>query len=396
MSHTVFIRPGREKSLLRHHPWIFTGAVARVEGEPESGETVEIRSAGGDLLGRGAYSPQSQIVCRVWSFNPEEAIDREFFARRIRRALELRRTLGLDQRDGGCRLIASEADGLPGLIADRYGDWLVVQILSTGTEFHRETLAEILLQETGCRGIYERSDLSIRSREGLPEREGNLCGEEPPPQIEILENGLRLLVDVRHGHKTGFYLDQRDNRRAVMDFAREGEVLNCFSYTGGFAAAALAAGAKHVTNVDSSHPALNIARENLLLNGIDESRFTNLDADVFTALRRFRDEKRQFDLIVLDPPKFVDSKGALPRGCRAYQDIARLAFQLLRSGGTLLTFSCSGLMTAELFQKITADAALDAKRNAVIVRHLAQAADHPTALPVPETFYLKGLVVKVD
>ncbi len=394
MTPSLLLNPGREKTILRRHPWIFSGAVKSVRGTPEPGATVEVRSADDTLLGHAAWSPESQICGRVWSFDPAEAIDADFFRRKIRRAIMLRNELGLNAVDGGCRLVASEADGLPGLIADRYGDFVVIQVLSAGAEFHKNTIAGILLEESGCRGIFERSDVSIRAREGLAESIGLLAGEEPPEVITIVENGLKLEVDIRHGHKTGFYLDQRTSRAAVAEFAAGKEVLNCFSYTGAFSVAALAAGARHAVNVDSSNPALAQAAKNFALNGIAPERYENITADVFTQLRKFRDQARQFDLIILDPPKFIDSKNAVTRGCRAYQDIARLAFLLLRPGGMLFTFSCSGLMTAELFQKITADAALDAGAEAVIVRRLEQSPDHPTALAVPESFYLKGLAVK--
>ncbi len=391
----LHLLPGREKSLLRHHPWIFSGAVAGISGNPAPGDTVEVRDARHRLLAHAAFSPASQIVGRVWSFDSETVIDRAFFADRIHEALQLRRAVGLDVPEGGCRLIASEADGLPGLIADRYGEFVVLQILSAGAERHRQLLAELLQEATGCRGVYERSDVSVRAREQLPERTGVLLGEAPPDTIEIRENGLRLLVDVRHGHKTGFYLDQRAGRMAIGQTAAGKTVLNCFAYTGAFAAAALAGGARHVVNVDSSGPALALAAENCRLNGFGPDRCENRRQDVFEALRECRDAQQRFDLVILDPPKFVDSKAALPRGCRAYQDTARLGFQLLNPGGMLATFSCSGLMTPELFQKITADAAIEAGVNGCIVRRLEQAADHPTALAVPESFYLKGLLVRI-
>ncbi len=395
MVKSVILHKGREKSLKRRHPWVFSGAVREVTGNPAAGETVEIRSAGGDFLAYAAYSPSSQLTGRVWSFDRETAVDRAFFSERIARAIALRNAMGLNRPGQGCRLAASEADGLPGVIADRYGDYIVVQILSAGAEFHKQIIAEELMARTGCKGIYERSDVSVRRFEGLPEKTGLLLGEEPPQEIIIEENSFRLAVDVRHGHKTGFYLDQRENRRVLMDMAEGKSVLNCFAYTGAFAVAALKGGAVKVVNVDSSAPALQIASRNLELNGMADAPCENICADVFTQLRIFREQNVKFDAVVLDPPKFVDSKGALVRGCRAYQDIARLGMQLLNPGGTLLTFSCSGLMTAELFQKITADAAVDAGVDGRIVRRLAQGADHPVSLAVPETFYLKGLVVKI-
>ncbi len=395
MDKAVIIKKGREKSLKRLHPWVFSGAVDRVLGAPAAGETVEVRSAGGEFLAYAAYSPASQLICRVWSFDKSDKIDRNFFAGRMESAWNLRCSLGLDNPTGGCRVIASEADGIPGIIVDRYRDFAVMQVLSAGAELHKNALAELIMEKTGCRGVYERSDVSVRSFENLEEITGLLAGEEPPEEIVIDENGVKIAVDVRCGHKTGFYLDQRENRLAVMNMAGGKTVLNCFSYTGAFAAAALKGGAKHVTNVDSSAPALKLAEHNLALNGFDNGQCENICDDVFARLRKFRDCGRKFDMIILDPPKFVDGKGALPRGCRAYQDIARLGFLLLNPGGVLAAFSCSGLMTPELFQKITADAALDAGVNGRIIRRLAQSPDHPTALNTPETFYLKGLMVQI-
>lgn len=394
MSAVVRLLPGREKSLKRHHPWIFSGAIDRVDGDPEPGETVLVTDSRGAKLALAAWSPESQLSCRVWSFDPSAAVDRAFFAAAVRRAVSLRRDLGLLAPDGGCRLIAAEGDDLPGLTADWYAGYVVLQAAACGAERHKRDFAELLMEETGAKGVFERSDLSVRAREGLPEAVGNLCGEPPPELIEIVENGLRLAVDVRHGHKTGFYLDQRDSRREIAALVRPGfAVLNCFAYTGAFGAAALRAGAASVVNVDSSAPALALAERNFAINGL--AGFANEVSDVFALLRKYADEKRRFDLVILDPPKFIDGKSALTRGCRAYQDIARLGFGLLKEGGILATFSCSGLMTPELFQKITADACLEAGRSGRIVRRFAQAADHPVALGVPESAYLKGLAVRV-
>lgn len=391
----VKLQAGREKSLLRRHCWIFSGAVAEVEGEPAAGETVRILDARNRFLATAAWSPASQLAARVWSFDPGETVDAVFFLRRIGAAAELRRFLGLDAPRGGCRLVHSEADGIPGLIVDRYGEFLSVQFLSAGVERFREEILNALEQVTGARGIYERSDVSVRAKEGLPERTGLLRGAEPPNPVIIEEEGCRYAVDLRHGQKTGFYFDQRISRRVLAGFAPEKRILNAFSYTGAFAVAALRAGAQHVVNVDSSQPALRQAAHNLEMNGIAPDRYENRCQDVFEALRGFRAEGRRFDLVILDPPKFIESQRALVRGCRAYQDIARLGFQLLNPGGVLFNFSCSGLMTPELFQKITADAACEAGVGAVVLRRLEQAPDHPTALAVPESFYLKGLVSRV-
>ena len=390
------LNPGREKSLLRRHVWIFSGAVADYPGEAAPGETVEVFDAKNNFLARAAYSPDSQLIARVWTFDRDEQIDEAFFARRIKAAVEYRHFLKLDDPQGGCRLINSEADGLPGLVVDRYAGVLVIQITSAGIEFHRDTIVKLLAEITGAASIYERSDVSVRAKEGLAERSGLLYGAQPPNPVIIEENGARFAVDVRYGQKSGFYFDQRCARAAVAAYADGRAVLNAFSYTGAFAVSALLAGAGHVINIDSSAPALKQAAHNLEMNKIKPERYENRTADVFTELRRLVEEGRKFDLVILDPPKFIESQKALVRGCRAYQDIARLGYRLLNPGGLLFNFSCSGLMTPELFQKITADAALDAGVRARLVRHLEQAPDHPVSLAVPEGFYLKGLVTGID
>ena len=336
------------------------------------------------------------MIARVWTFDRDEQIDEAFFARRIKAAVEYRHFLKLDDPKGGCRLINSEADGLPGLVVDRYAGVLVIQITSAGIEFHRDTIVKLLAEITGAASIYERSDVNVRAKEGLAERSGLLYGAQPPNPVIIEENGARFAVDVRHGQKSGFYFDQRCARAAVAAYADGRTVLNAFSYTGAFAVSALLAGAGHVINIDSSAPALKQAAHNLEMNKIKPERYENRTADVFAELRKFVEEGRRFDLVILDPPKFIESQKALVRGCRAYQDIARLGYRLLNPGGLLFNFSCSGLMTPELFQKITADAALDAGVRARLVRHLEQAPDHPVSLAVPEGFYLKGLVTRID
>jgi 23S rRNA (cytosine1962-C5)-methyltransferase len=294
------------------------------------------------------------------------------------------------------RLVASESDGLPGLIIDRYADYLVCQFLSAGSEHWKNTIIELLQELFPGLSIYERSDVSVREKEGLPLRCGVLAGIEPPESVEITENGMRLLVDIKTGHKTGYYLDQRDSRMAVRQWAEGRDVLNCFSYTGGFGVAALLGGATHVVQMDSSGPALEIAKQNAALNGLDPAASETIEGDVFKELRRFRDSRREFDLIILDPPKFVESRSQLDKGARGYKDINLLAFKLLRPGGLLFTFSCSGHMEMPLFQKIVADSALDAGRNGQILAVLNQSPDHPIALNFPEGAYLKGLLCRAE
>ena len=393
---TIVLKRGREKSLMRRHPWIFSGAIARVEGKPRQGETVDILAAEGAVLARGSYSPASQITVRVWTFDPQEEVTPEFFHGRLERAIDSRRALLADEGPHGVRLVNAESDGLPGIIVDLYADFIVGQFLTAGAEYWKGAVVEALSRLASVSGIYERSDADVREKEDLPKLAGVLAGAEPPDLVEIREGPCRYLVDVKRGHKTGFYLDQRENRRMMEEFAPGADALNCFSYTGGFGIAALHAGAARVTNVDSSASALELARKNAELNGLDASSLESVEGDVFTIMRRWRDTGRLFDLVVLDPPKFAQSQSQLMRAGRAYKDINLLAFKLLAPGGTLFTFSCSGLVSAELFQKIVADAALDAGREAQIVRRLAQAGDHPTLLSFPEGAYLKGLICKVE
>lgn len=392
---SVILKASREKSLQHRHPWIFSGAISKIKGHAEPGETVDISASDGTHFGRGAYSPHSQIAVRVWTFNPDETVSPEFFRSRLERAIRSRSHLLSLPGPAACRLVNSESDGVPGLIADIYGEFIVCQFLSAGAEYWKQTIVSLLDELLPCKGIYERSDADVRSKEGLPEQTGILSGQEPPERIEIREGEYRFLVDVRRGHKTGFYLDQRDNRACSAFYAQGADVLNCFAYTGGFAVAALAGGASRVTNIEASADALALAQKNIKLNGFSTERVENVEGNVFGVLRQYRNEERQFDLIILDPPKFVESRSQLERASRGYKDINLLAFKLLRPGGILFTFSCSGLMHRDLFQKIVADAALDAGQDAQIIQWLAQASDHPTALNFPEGSYLKGLVCRV-
>ena len=391
----VIIKPKRDKAFQRKHPWVFSGAVAKKKGGPVAGETVDIVSSRGVWLGRGAYSPKSQIAVRIWTFNEDEPVDAAFFRRRLERAILNRRELKKRLHLSGCRLVNAESDGLPGLIIDQYDRFLVCQFLTVGVHAWKDVIVQQLQELVAPDGIFERSDSPVLDKEGLTRTVGSLAGHEPPETIAIREGDYRYLVDVRNGHKTGFYLDQRDNRRQVGQYTTDGDVLNCFCYTGGFGVAAMAAGARTVTNIDISATALDLARQNMALNKLDSERVEYLRADVFKQLRSFRDAARQFDVIILDPPKFADARQQLDRASRGYKDINLLAVKLLRSGGYLFTFSCSGLMEPALFQKIVADAALDAGRDAQIVGRMGQAADHPTALNFPEGHYLKGLLCRI-
>ncbi|QXO18814.1 MULTISPECIES: class I SAM-dependent methyltransferase [Vibrio] len=396
MTPAIYLVKGREKSLRRKHPWVFSRGISKIEGEPGLGETVDVYTHEGQWLAKAAYSPHSQIRARVWSFE-KEAIDRAFFVKRIQQAQLLREDI--IERDGltGYRLIAAESDGLPGITIDKYQDYLVCQLLSAGAEHQKEALVAALVECFPQCNIYERSDVAVRKKEGLQERVGVLHGEEPPKSVVIEENGVKISVDIVGGHKTGFYLDQRDSRQQSIKYVKNKEVLNCFSYTGGFGLYALKGGAKRVINADVSQPALDTAKFNAELNEFDISkkRAVFLNADVFKLLREYRDQGTQFDVVIMDPPKFAESKAQLNGACRGYKDINMLAMQILKPGGTLLTYSCSGLMDQVLFQKIIADAALDAGRDVKFVERFEQAADHPTDTAYPEGFYLKGFACKV-
>ena len=388
---TIRLKAGKERSLQRRHPWVFEGAIAK--GGADAGETVRIESADGQFLAWAAFSPASRIRARVWSFDEAQRIDAAFLRARIERAVHARSLLGIDS--DGVRLIHGETDGLPGLIVDRYADTLVALFTACGVERFKNVIADALLQVTGCPRLYERSDASARALEGLTDATGWLRGSGET-ELTIREHGWRLTVDIAHGHKTGFYLDQRDNRaRFAAHTRRRGfaRVLNCYCYTGGFSVAALAGGAAEVVSIDSSAPALERARAHLALNGFDAARAQFLDADVNASLRRFLDAGERFDAIILDPPKFAPTAAHAERAARAYKDINRLALKLLAPGGELFTFSCSGGIDAGLFHKIVASAGIDAGVDGAITERLAAAPDHSATLFFPEGDYLKGLVV---
>ncbi|MES2910704.1 MAG: class I SAM-dependent methyltransferase [Pseudomonadota bacterium] len=388
---TIRLREGKEKSLLRRHPWIFDGAIAK--GGGDAGETVRVEGQDGRFMGWAAFSPESKIRARVWSFDETERIDEAFFAARIKSAVAARRLF--DIQSDGMRLVHGESDGLPGLVVDRYGDTLVAQFSSCGTERWKDVIVKALLAETGLQRLYERSDASVRSLEGLPEATGWLQGSGSTA-ITLTEHDWRLGLDVAEGHKTGFYLDQRDSRHKFAQYSKRRQfqrVLNCYCYTGGFTVAALGGGAAHVTSIDSSGPAIERAAANVALNGFDASRTTMMDADVNASLRQFISEGKTFDAIVLDPPKFAPTAAHADRAARAYKDINRLALTLLEPGGVLFTYSCSGGISADLFHKIVASAGIDAQVDAFISERMGGAPDHPMTVTFPEGEYLKGLVL---
>jgi len=393
----IYLKPGREKSLLRRHPWIFSGAVSKVVGDPGVGETVDVYSAKNAWIARAAYSPISSIRARVWTFSQDTQVNEKFISDNLRIAINERSQLHLlNDENNIARLVHAESDGLPGLIVDQYGRYLVVQILSAGAEFWRDIILDALKEITGIENILERSDVEVRKLEGLEQRVGVLAGSIPDETVTIQENGHNFLVDLFHGQKTGFFIDQRHNRKLIQQYVREKEILNCFSYTGAFSVYALAGGARHVTSIESSEEANQLAAENISANNLSSDDLTLLNADVFKELRTMRDKALSFDMIILDPPKFAPTAAQVRSASRGYKDINLLAFKLLRPGGILATFSCSGGLSADLFQKIVAGAALDADVDAKIIAHLSQGPDHPIALNFPEGAYLKGLVCRVS
>jgi len=387
----IVLKRGREKSLRRRHPWIFSGAVEKASGK--AGDTVEVRDSSGKALALAAYSPKSQIRARTWTFDTRETVDADFFRRRIEKALALREALPTARQTNAMRLVNAESDGLPGLVVDRYADVLVAQFLAAGVERWRDAILDALMELAGCAAIYERSDAEVRKLEGLESKVGFARGNRNASRCPIIEHGLNFRVDVEQGQKTGFFLDQRDNRQRVRALAAGREVLDGFCYTGGFSIAALAGGAKRVTAVESSKEALEIAKENLAANPLDASKVEFVQADVFKQLRTLRDQNARFDLVVLDPPKFAPSAAQVKNAARAYKDINLWALKLLAPGGLLATFSCSGGVSAELFQSIVAGAAVDAGAEAKIIERFGAAADHPVATEFPEGEYLKGLLI---
>ena len=392
----VILKERGTSAVERRHPWIFSGAIEKVQGEPEPGETVDVYGPKDKFLSRGAYSPTSIIRVRNWTFDKKEPVDAEFFYRKIREAWEYRNSLYPEGSVTGLRIICAEADGLPGLIVDQYGPVAVCQFQAAGVDAWKDVIVEGLAALPGIRTVYERSDALVRKKEGLPLTKGTLFGPEPAEYTEISEWDLKYLVDVRTGHKTGFYLDQRENRKLVKAVSEGKRVLNAFSFTGGFGIAALMGGASEVTNIDTSGAALAVAEKNAIANGGDVEKMINVDANAFNKLRSLRDRGEKYDIVVLDPPKFAESKHQVQKAARGYKDINMVGMKLLKPGGLLFTYSCSGAITNELFQKIVADAAVDAGVNGRIVRRLFQGPDHPVGLNFPEGMYLKGLMVQVD
>lgn len=390
----LILKKGREKAVLRRHPWIFSGAVQTVEGNPALGETVEILNHHGQFLARGAYSPTSQIRARIWTWDEAETVNKAYFHKRIREAAALREAWVQSPETSAYRLVHAESDNLPGLVVDKYDQTLIIQILSAGMERWRDPIVEVLAEVLHPECIFERSDVAVRELEGLQERIGVCYGALPDQPMIIIENGLKFTVNLVTGQKTGFYLDQRENRQFCREIAGGKKVLNCFAFTGGFTVSSLAGGAKEVLSIDSSEEAIEMARENVALNEQPEARTRWIVGDVFEELRTLRDKAESFDMVILDPPKFAPTASQAQKAARGYKDINLYAFKLLKPGGLLMTFSCSGGIDEAFFQKIVADAALDAEVDARILYRLSQAPDHPIHLAFPEGGYLKGLVVQ--
>lgn len=393
---TLRLQKGREKPVQNRHPWVFSGAVQRVEGQPKPGELVRIANTGGQYLATAYYNPHSQIQGRILSWQEDEVIDETFWRKRLERAISSRLALQLAPHTTAVRLVNAEADGLPGLVVDQYNEVLVLQCQTWGIDQRKQMLAEILADLLRPDAILERSDLSARQKEGLAEATGVLWGTPPAGSLHFLENGLTFEVNLQEGHKTGFYLDQRDNRALLGQgrWVAGKEVLNVFAYTGGFAVYAAAGGAQKITNVDSSASVLELAQRNV--NRVaNRPQDEYVAADAFQLLRQYRTKQRLFDVVVLDPPKFANSQGDVTRATRGYKDINMLGLHLLRPGGLLATFSCSGLISADLFQKVLFGAAVDAGREVQILQVLSQASDHPVSLTFPESAYLKGFLCRV-
>jgi 23S rRNA (cytosine1962-C5)-methyltransferase len=390
----IVIKKEREKAIIRRHPWIYSGAITRVIGSPKLGEPVTVVSEKGDFLAKAAYNPNSNIAGRIWTWDEGKAVNSDLFEERLLMAINSRRGLNELNHTNAMRLVHGESDGFPGMILDHYMDNLVVQFLTAGVEFWRKELIDLILNITRTKFLYERSDVDVRLLEGLPLAKGLIYGQMPKNAITIQENGVDFVVDIVDGHKTGWYLDQRDNRLLARAISVNRKVLDCFCYSGGFSINALLGGANHVMMVDSAANALAFAKQNLSINKINENRVEIFDQDVFKCLRALRDRGEAFDLIILDPPKFAPTISQVERATRAYKDINLLAIKLLKPGGLLLSFSCSGGVSAELFQKIVAGAAIDSNANVTILKRLDQASDHPVALNFPEGAYLKGFLLE--
>lgn len=390
----IKLKRGKEKAVLQRHPWIFSGALEKIMGKPENGDVVKVLSANNDFLAYGYFNNQSRVAVRLLEWDENQQIDENWYAAKINQAIASRAHLNTKDTNA-YRLVFSEADFLPGLIVDQYADFLSVQILSTGIEKAKPIIISLLVKTLQPKGIFDRSDATARTHEGITAENGLLWGEAPAAFIAVKENGITYHINIAEGQKSGFYCDQRDNRKLLASYAEGKTVLDCFSYSGGFTLNALAEGAKSVTSVDSSALAIETLKQNIALNKFDKKKANAIQSDVNKQLRAFREEGKKFDIVILDPPKYAPSRSALDRAARAYKDLNRLGLLLLESGGLLATFSCSGAVDIETFKQIIAWAALDAGKEVQVIRQFSQPEDHPVRLSFPEGEYLKGLLVRV-
>jgi 23S rRNA (cytosine1962-C5)-methyltransferase len=394
---TITLKPGREKPVHNRHPWVFSGAISRADATINPGDLVQVLDNNGRYLATAYFNPHSQIQARILTWELETEFTPDFWRQRLQQAIAGRTALQLASHNNAYRLVNGEADGLPGLIVDQYADYLVIQCLTLGIDRRKELIVQLLVELCHPLGIIERSDVPVRKKEGLRPTAGVIWGQTPPNPLIIEENGYKFYVDLMTGQKTGFYLDQRDNRTAVCQpsHVQGKEILNVFAYSGAFSVYAAAHSAHTITNIDSSIEALTLAEQNMALNDMERPSDEYIAGDAFEILRYYRDENRTFDMVILDPPKFANSQRDVDHACRGYKDLNWLALRLLRPGGLLATFSCSGLITADLFQKVVFGAAVDAQRDVQIIQQLAQASDHPILLAFPESAYLKGLLCRV-
>ncbi|WP_437922353.1 class I SAM-dependent rRNA methyltransferase [Sphingobacterium sp. LRF_L2] len=391
---TIVLNRGKDKAAWQLHPWIFSGAINKVKGAPLNGSLVQVFNADDEFIAFGVYNAQSRVAVRLLEWDPNRVVDESWWRDRIRRSVELRKHL-LTAENNTVRLVFAEADFLPGLIVDKYGDFISIQVHSSGIELVKSVVVDELVTLLAPRGIYERSDLKSREHEGLPNSNGLLYGETPPEFVEVMENGIRYQINIVEGQKSGFYCDQRENRWLTAQYVADKRVLDCFCYSGGFTLNAFKQGASEVVSVDSSALAVDTLKRNLISNGFDAVKSRAVQSDVNKYLRQLGEEGEKFDLIVLDPPKYAPSRSSLEKASRAYKDLNRRGLMLLSSGGLLATFSCSGAMDIDTFKQVVSWAALDAGREIQFIRQFSQPEDHPVRASFPEGEYLKGLLVRV-